>query len=111
MKKILKNIPLLNTISNLILQITTMISAFIVPKIILSFFGSEVNGLTSSLGQLLDYISLLEGGVTGVIMASLYKPLYDRNTEKISSIIATTRKFYRKIGIIFIGYSLLLAII
>lgn len=111
LKKITKNIPLLNTISNLIYQVTKMISAFIIPKLVLSFFGSEINGLVSSLSQLLDYISLLEGGVTGVIMASLYKPLYNKDSKKISSVIMTANRFYRRIGMIFIGYSIILAII
>ena len=65
-------ITLLNALSNILLQIFTIISAFIIPKIILSYFGSEVNGLVSSLNQLLNYIALLEGGLNSVIMASLY---------------------------------------
>lgn len=110
-KKLKNNITLLNVITNLILQICTIASGFIIPKIILIYFGSEVNGLVSSITQFLSYISLIEGGVTGVITANLYKPLCDRDTKKISSIIKTTNKFYRKIGIIFIIYSIILAII
>ena len=111
MKKIIKNISLINTISNLILQLTSMISAFIIPKIILSYFGSEVNGLVSSLSQFLSYIALLEGGITGVVMASLYKPLYNKDYRKINSIIMTTTKFYRKIGTGFIIYSIIIALV
>ena len=73
MKK--KNIALLNTITSLILQVLTLINGFIIPRIILVYFGSEVNGLVSSLTKFLSYIALLEGGVTGVVMANLYKPL------------------------------------
>ena len=71
----IKSVALLNTIANIILQIVTIISGFILPKIILSCFGSEVNGLVSSISQFLSYINLLEGGVMGVIMANLYKQL------------------------------------
>lgn len=104
-------ITLLNALSNILLQLFTIISAFIIPKIILSYFGSEVNGLVSSLNQLLNYIALLEGGLNSVIMASLYKPLYDKDYDKLSSIIKTSKHFFRKISIIFVIYSLLLAII
>lgn len=110
MNKLKNKVTLLNVTTNLILQICTIISGFIIPKIILSCFGSEVNGLVSSITQFLSYISLIEGGVTGVITANLYKPLCDGDTKKISSIIKTTSKFYRKIGIIFIIYSIILAI-
>ena len=53
------------------------------PKIILSYFGSEVNGLVSSLNQFLAYITLVEGGITGVILANLYKPLVDKDEKKL----------------------------
>lgn len=108
MKK--NNKALLNVISNLTLQICTIISGFIIPKIILVYFGSEVNGLVSSLNQMLNYIALVEGGVTGVITAALYKPLVENNTKSISSIVNTANKFFKKIGFIFIIYSIILSI-
>ena len=100
---------LLNMLSGLVLQIFTIISGFILPKIVLSFFGSEVNGLVSSLNQFLSYIALVEGGVTSVIIANLYKPLVEKDRKKLSSIMVTANKFYRKIGFIFIVYTLILA--
>ena len=109
--KIKYNVSILNVISNLLLQFFTIISGFIIPRLILSYFGSEVNGLTSSLNQFLNYIALLEGGVTSVIMANLYKPLNEKNYDKVSSVVATTRKFYRRIGLIFCIYTMLLAIL
>ncbi len=106
----MKRITLRNVVSNLVLQILTITNFIIVPKIILIYFGSEVNGLVSSINQFLSYISIIEGGITGVITANLYKPLIDKNYEKISSIYITTKKFYTKIAYIFIVYSLLLGI-
>ena len=44
-------VTLLNMVSGLVLQIFTIISGFIIPRIILEYFGSEVNGLVSSLNQ------------------------------------------------------------
>lgn len=104
------NKALLNVVSNLILQICTIISGFVIPKIILIYFGSNVNGLVSSLNQMLNYIALVEGGVTGVITASLYKPLVENDVKNISSIVNTSNKFFKKIGIIFIIYSIALSI-
>lgn len=106
-----KNLTLINTISSLFFQVITIINGFIIPKIILNYFGSEVNGLVSSLGQFLNYISLIEGGVTGVVMASLYKPLYEKNQKKINSIVNTARQFFKKISFVFVIYSLILAFV
>ena len=68
---------LLNMISGMVLQFFTLVSGFILPKIILTCFGSEVNGLVSSLNQFLSYITLVEG--------LSYCPLYIRCISKPSS--------------------------
>ena len=104
-------ITFLNMITSLILQFVTIISGFIIPRIILTFFGSDVNGLVASLTQFLNYIAIVEGGITGVIMASLYKPLYSKDSNKISSIVKTASNFYKKIGLVFIIYTLVLAVV
>lgn len=104
-------VTLLNVLSSVLLQCVTIISGFIVPKLILSYFGSNVNGLISSLNQFLSYISLIEGGITGVIVTSLYKPCVEKDEKKISSIIITANSFFKKIGWIFLIYSLVLSII
>lgn len=105
------NVTLINAVSSLFLQISLILSGLIIPKIILASFGSETNGLISSITQFLKYISLAEGGLGGVLMASLYKPLHDKNDQKISSIVKTASHFYRKIGIFFIAYTIILAIV
>lgn len=100
------NITLLNIVASLMMQIISVISALIVPRLILETFGSNANGLVSSISQFLNYITLVEGGITGVIAANLYKPLVDHDDKKLSSILTTARIFYRKIGILFSVYSI-----
>lgn len=102
-------IGLLNTFSSLLLQVVTIANGFIIPRLILSTFGSETNGLISSLSQFLNYISLLEGGVNGVIMASLYRPIAKGDNAKLSSIVYTSQRFFRHISYIFIAYAVGLA--
>lgn len=105
-----KKITLINIISSLVLQVITILSYFILPKIILNSFGSEVNGLVSSINQFLNFITLVEGGITGVILANLYKPLVEGDNDAVSSILGTAQSFYKKIGYIYIVYSLVLGI-
>lgn len=101
----------LNTVSALILQIVTFICGFILPKQILLFYGSEVNGLVISISRFLSVISLLEMGIGPVIQSNLYKPLAEKNNEMISKIIVSAEKFYKKIAYIFLVYIFILAII
>ncbi len=102
---------LLNVVSAFLLQIATTISGLVIPRIILGYFGSEVNGLITSLNQFLSYITLAEGGVTGVVMSGMYKPLVERDYEKVSSLMVTAKKFYQRIGILYIFYTILVAIL
>ena len=97
-----KRVTLLNVVATLILQITTIVSGFIIPKLILSTFGSETNGLISTLQQLLNYIALVEGGLNGVIMANLYKPLVAKDYDKVSSVIKTSNGFFKRISFVFV---------
>lgn len=109
--KLKNKVTLLNMISSLLLQLVTIISGFIVPKLILSTFGSNINGLVSSLNQFLSYITLLEGGITGIIMTNLYKPLVEKDYNKVGTILKTADSFYKKIGFIFMVYSFIVATI
>ena len=104
-------VGLLNTVSSLFLQIVTIIGGFIIPRLILGHFGSETNGLVSSLNQFLKYVSLLEGGLNGVIMSYLYKPLASRDYKKVSGVVVASTRFFRRISYIFIGYAVILAFI
>lgn len=101
----------LNTVSALILQVVTFICGFILPKQILLFYGSEVNGLVTSITRFLSVISLLEMGIGPVIQSNLYKPLAEKNNEVISKIIVSAEKFYKKIACIFLVYIAILAVI
>ena len=107
----MKNKSIINVVSSIALQLVTIISGFIIPKVIINTFGSDANGLVSSITQFLNYINLIEGGISSVIMAAMYKPLYNKDDQKINSIVVTTKNFFRKISYIFIGYSVILSIV
>lgn len=100
---------LMNTVTSLLLQLVSVICGFIVPRIIIGTYGSEINGLTASITQFLGYIALFESGVGGVVRAALYKPLADSDVPKLSGIIKATESFFRKIAFIFVGYMFALA--
>lgn len=98
-----------NIITSLLCQIITILYGLFVPKLILGAFGSEVNGLVSSISQFLNYITLLEGGLSGVIMAALYKPLAEKDSTRVSAVINATNQFFRRIALLFVGYMLTVA--
>lgn len=93
-----------NSISPLIYQATTIICGFILPRLILGHFGTEVNGLVNSITQFLGIIAFLELGVGAVVQSSLYKPLADNDNIAVSKVITSADKFFRRLGYVLAIY-------
>lgn len=101
---------LLNSVTSLVYQIVYIIYGFVAPRLILSTYGSEVNGLISSLNQFLSVIALSEFGMTAVVQSSLYKPLSRNDNLGISQVLTSSSRFFRKIGLVYIVYVVILCV-
>lgn len=97
-----------NTVMSLTFEALTIICGFILPRFILEAFGSETNGLISSLTHFLGFISLCELGMGAVVPASLYRPLAEKNMDRVSAVVASAQRFYRIIAAILLGYIMVL---
>lgn len=97
-----------NIVISLLHQIVTAICGLVLPRFILSNYGSEVNGVIQSVSQLLGYTVLFECGIGGVIRASLYKPIADNDEEAISDIFNNTKRFFNKMSLLFVAVAILL---
>ena len=102
---------LINIISSFLLQIITIICGFIIPKLIIKTYGSNVNGIIVSIVQFLSFISLLESGFGPVIKSTLYKPIAKKDKATIEKILKASEKNFRSISYFFIIYIMLLIII
>ena len=91
----------LTVISNLFLQVVTAICGFILPPLIVETFGSETNGMVTSITQFIAYLNLVEAGIGATSIAALYKPLAENNVSKINGILSAAKKFYFRSGFIF----------
>lgn len=100
-----------NSISALIYQITAILCGFILPRLILKAYNSEVNGLVNSITQFLQIIAILDLGVGTVVKTSLYKPLSDKNDKEISKVLKSAKKFFNNIAKVLVIYMCVLPII
>ena len=75
----------MNVITSFLLQIVVIIYGFIVPRIIISSFGSEVNGLVSSITQFLGFIVLLESGFGPLIKSLMYQPIASNDNNQANN--------------------------
>lgn len=92
---------LYNTVAGLIKEIILLLNGLILPKLIISHYGSATNGLISSISQYLSVIALLQSGVGGVVRSALYRPLANQDDTSISAIINATNKLMHKIATLF----------
>lgn len=97
-----------NTFFSFINQLIVLICTFILPRQILLYYGSDVNGLVSSISQFLGFIALMDMGVGAVVQSSLYKPLVENDSEQISKIIKSAQRFFNKLGTLLAIYIVLL---
>lgn len=100
-----------NISTSILYQVVTIICGMILPRLILDFFGSDVNGLVNSIKQFLTVISFLELGVGAVVQSVLYKPLAENDTKKMSQIITSAKRFFNKIAIILLAYIAILLLV
>lgn len=100
-----------NTVTTAIYQVVVLLVGLITPRVFLKAYGSEVNGLVTSINQFITYFNLVEAGLAGAAVYALYKPLAEKNYLKINSIVSAAKNFYMKAGYIFVTLVIAMAII
>lgn len=100
-----------NTLTSLLMQLVTVICGLILPKLILTQYGSEVNGLCQSIAQFLGLISFMEMGIGQVIKSALYEPLVENDRQQISRVIASGSRYFKKIVYALIVYVIILILL
>lgn len=98
-----------NAISSLLLQVVNIVVGFVVPHALIGTYGSEVNGLVTSLTQFVSYIQLVEAGISSAAVFQLYSPIARGDTVEASRVVSAARTFYYKSGAAFTALVLALA--
>lgn len=101
---------LLNLIFSLIYKVVTMVIGIIIPVLFITSYGSEINGLQSSVQQIFSYMLLLEAGVGSATLQSLYAPVRTEDRDKCNAYLSATSKYYNKIGIIYFALLVIVSI-
>ena len=90
-----------NLLSGVLYQVILIVLSFLLPRLYLENFGSEVNGVLSTIKQIFAYMVLLESGIGLATTQALYKPVAQKNYNKVSAVISATHNYYVKIGVIY----------
>lgn len=97
-----------NSSVSLLAQLVAIVYGFVLPRMILGRFGSEVNGLTQSIKHFLGVISFLDLGVGQVVRSVLYRPLAEGDRHQLSCVLASGRRFYRRLACVLAVYTAVL---
>lgn len=100
-----------NFIIGIVSELLTILLGVVIPRLVLTSYGSEVNGLINSVTQIYSYIALLEAGIGGATIQALYKSLGINDKEKTNAILAATNAYYHKTGLLYLIAILLFSIL
>lgn len=91
---------IINVKVNLISQIISMFTKFIGRMIFVKVLSSEYLGINGLFTNILTLLSLADMGLENVLIYSMYKPLSEKNENKIKSLTNYYQKIYRIIALI-----------
>ena len=82
-------------------KLITLALGLIVPRLFIVSFGSEINGLVSTVTQIFTYLALLEAGIGNSTVNALYTPLSENNQDEVNCVLTQARRYYRKVTLIY----------
>lgn len=100
-----------NLIFASISQVLTLAFAFVVPQLLINYYGPQIHGLTATIASLISYLTLVESGIGAASVQSLYAPLKERNYERVNADLNAIVIFYRRIGCIFFALVFVIAVL
>ena len=100
-----------NLISSLVYQAVLICLSFLLPRLYLENFGSEVNGVLSTIKQIFTYMCLLEAGVGLATTQALYKRIGEKDYKSANEVLSATNSYYIRTGIIYLAIVLVIAVV
>lgn len=87
----------LNASMGLLSQVVVLIFGLIIPRIVITSYGSDMNGLVSTITQVFTYLALFEAGISQASRNALFLPIKDNDKDTISSVLSASRRYYRSV--------------
>ncbi len=100
-----------NIVTGIFGRLIIVVLALILPKLVIENYGSEVNGVVSSLMSFAMYLSLLEAGIGFASIQALYSLVPHKKYDDINAILSATSKYHRRNGVVYLIFVVGLAII
>ena len=89
-----------NTAATLLTQLVKNVLGFVSRTVFIWVLGKELLGINSLFTEILTVLSFAELGIGNAFVYSLYKPLAERDKEKLASLMRLFGKAYKGIGVL-----------
>lgn len=110
-----KNAIKKNVIISFCGQLLVIMMGFLIPKIMISRYGSDVNGLLGTITQVCAYMALLEAGITTASRNELLKPISENDRQGVCNALSISQRYFRGITWIYafcvVAFSIILPFI
>lgn len=98
-----KKKSLLNVSVSILFKVLFLFGAIFVRRYIIVFLGSEINGLNSLYLNIMDVLAVAELGVGEAITFCMYRPIVEKDNNKVSALYTLINKAYLCIaGVVFL---------
>ena len=95
---------LINSIKNVGAAMTSYILAMLIgivaQSILVRYLGIEYTGLNGLFSNIVSMLSIAELGIGSAVVYHLYRPIAEKDTEKIKSLMGFYKKAYRFIAVV-----------
>ena len=88
----------INAATGLACQFLNLILSFVSRTVFIYTLGTEYLGVNGLFTNILSVLSFAELGIGNAIVFSMYKPLSNQDTEKLTSLMGLYKKAYHVIG-------------
>lgn len=101
---------LINSLTTLFFFGINIPITFFMRRIYINYLGADILGLQNVIGSILGMINLAELGIGSAIIFSIYKPLVNRDKQKLNEIISIQGWIYSKISCLILFGAFIIAL-
>ena len=99
---------LLSSSVGVLAQVASLLLSFVVRTVFIHYLNVEYLGINGLYSNILTLLSLSELGMSNVMIFSLYKPVAERNEEKICQLLSFYKRLYNLVAFGVLGVGLLI---
>ena len=89
-----------NSAASLLFRLSNMVVKFIIRTAFIYLLGKEYTGVSGLFTDILTVMSLMELGLDGSMVYSLYKPLAEKDEKRVCNLMGFYKRAFHLIGVL-----------